>query len=185
VSREPVLHTVQSPLRLEQARTPDAAALGIQYSFFHWGLHRWAVYAVVGLAVGYFSYRRRANRLPISAVLRPLIGGDRVDGGVGQAVDVLAVLAMLFGIAVSLWLGTLQIEAGLSQVFGAPDGLGVQLGNHGVTAAAYMLTAATPVERYSRGLSNLSKVVAVMLLGYFLVVGPTVLRARRDDPGSR
>ena len=55
---EPVLHTVQPPLGLEQARTPDAAALAIQYSFFHWGLHPWAIYAVVGLAVGYFSYRR-------------------------------------------------------------------------------------------------------------------------------
>src|SRR5918998_176714 len=84
-------------------------------------------------------------------------------------------MATLFGIAVSLGLGTLQIEAGLSQAFGAPEGLGVQLGIMGVTAAAYMLSAATPIERGIRGLSNLSMVLAVMLLGYFLVVGPTVL----------
>lgn len=179
---EPVLHTVQPPFGLEQARTPDAAALGIEYSFFHWGLHPWAIYAVVGLAVGYFSYRRGANSLRISTVLRPLIG-DRVDGGVGQAVDVLAVLATLFGIAVSLGLGTLQIEAGLSQAFGAPDGLGVQLGIIGLTAAAYMLSAATPVDRGIRGLSNLSMVVAVMLLGYFLVVGPTVLELNAMTQG--
>ena len=179
---EPVLHTVQPPLGLEQARTPDAAALSIQYSFFHWGLHPWAVYAVVGLAVGYFSYRRGANSLRISAVLRPLLG-DRVDGGVGQAVDVLAVLATLFGIAVSLGAGTLQIEAGLSQAFGAPEGLGVQLGIMGVTAAAYMLSAATPLERGIRSLSNLSMVVAVMLLGYFLVVGPTVLELNTMTQG--
>jgi glycine betaine transporter len=179
---EPVLHAAQPPLGLEQARTPEAAALGIQYSFFHWGLHPWAIYAVVGLAVGYFSYRRGANSLRISVVLRPVMG-DRVDGVVGQAVDVLAILATLFGIAVSLGLGTLQLEAGLSQAFGAPEGVGVQIGIIGITAAAYMLSAATPVERGIRGLSNLSMVVAVMLLGYFLVVGPTVLELNTMTQG--
>jgi len=179
---EPVLHTAQPPLGLAQAGTPEAAALGIQYSFFHWGLHPWAIYAVVGLAVGYFSYRRGANSLRISAVLRPVLG-DRVDGGVGQAIDVLAILATLFGVAVSLGLGTLQIEAGLSQAFGAPEGLGLQLGIIIVTAVGYMLSAATPVERGIRGLSNLSMVLAVMLLGYFLVVGPTVLQLNTMTQG--
>ncbi len=179
---EPVLHNAQPPLDLEQARTPEAAALGIQYSLFHWGLHPWAIYAVVGLAVGYFSYRRGANSLRISGVLRPLLG-DRVNGGVGQAVDVLAILATLFGIAVSLGLGTLQIEAGLSQAFGAPEGLGVQLSIMGITAAAYMLSAATPLDRGIRGLSNLSMVMAVMLLGYFLVVGPTLLELNTMTQG--
>jgi glycine betaine transporter len=179
---EPVLHTTQPPFGLEQARSPEAAALGVQYSFFHWGLHPWAIYAVVGLAVGYFSYRRGAHSLRISAVLRPLLG-DRVDGGIGQAVDILAILATLFGIAVSLGLGTLQIEAGLSQAFGAPEGLGVQLGIMGTTAAAYMLSAATPLERGIRGLSNVSMVMAVMLVGYFLVVGPTVLELNTMTQG--
>ncbi len=179
---EPVLHAAQPPFGLERAGTPESAALGIQYSFFHWGLHPWAIYAVVGLAVGYFSYRRGANSLRISGVLRPVLG-DRVDGAVGQSIDVLAILATLFGIAVSLGLGTLQIEAGLSQAFGAPDGLGMQLGIIGVTAAGYMISASTPIERGIRGLSNLSMVIAVMLLGYFLVVGPTLLELNAMTQG--
>jgi glycine betaine transporter len=171
---EPVLHYHDPPLGQARPETAGAADAAIRYAYFHWTLHPWAIYAVVGLAVGYFSHRLGERSLQISTVLRPVFG-DRVDGAVGYTIDVLAIMATLFGVAVSLGLGTLQIDAGLHRAFGVPSGIGTQLGIIAVTAAAYMASASTPLERGIRGLSNLSMILAVMLLGYFLVVGPTVL----------
>ena len=173
---EPLLHyTNPPPFGQAPPGTPAAGNLAFQYAFFHWALHPWAIYAAVGLAIAYFSYRRGVTSLRISSVFRPLLG-DRVDGPIGQAIDVLAVLATLFGIAVSLGLGTLQIGAGLGEAFGLPTGVVVQLVIIGVTAVAYMLSASTPVDRGVRWLSNGSMVLAAILLVFFIVVGPTVLQ---------
>ncbi len=171
---EPLLHYRTPPLDLEQPGTPEAASLGIQYAFFHWTLHPWAIYAVVGLAVAYFSYNKGVKSLRISSVLRPLIG-DRVDGPVGKAVDILSIVATLFGVAVSLGLGTLQIGAGLAAVFGLENTVGLQMAIIVVTAAAYMLSASTPIEKGINWLSQASMVLAVALLLYFVAVGPTLL----------
>jgi glycine betaine transporter len=133
------------------------------------------MYATIGVAVAYFTYRRGMSNLQISTVFRPLIG-DRVDGPVGNAIDILAILATLFGVAVSLGLGTLQIAAGLSTVFGLPDGVGMLLIIVAVTAVAYMLSAATPIEKGINYLSQASMYLAFLLLVYFLVVGPTLLQ---------
>jgi glycine betaine transporter len=83
----PVTHYADPPLGLAKPETPDAASLAMQTAFFHWGLHPWAIYAVVGLAVAYFSYRRGMTNLQVSTVFRPLIG-DRVDGPIGKAIDI-------------------------------------------------------------------------------------------------
>ena len=145
---EPVFHYNDPPLGLAEARTPEAASLAMQTAFFHWTLHPWAMYATIGLAVAYFSFRRGMSSLKISTVFRPLIG-DRADGPIGQAIDVIAILATLFGVAVSLGLGTLQIAAGLSAVFGLPDGIGMMLIIIAITAIAYMLSASTPIDKGS------------------------------------
>jgi glycine betaine transporter len=94
--------------------------LGIPYAYFHLALHPWAVYAVVGLAVGYFSFRRDEPGL-ISPVFRPLLG-DRVDGAWGKTIDVLSVLAVLFGVAVALGQAGLPLTAGLGETFGTRRG---------------------------------------------------------------
>ena len=94
----------------------------------------------------------------------------------GKAIDILAILATLFGVAVSLGLGTLQIAAGLSKVFGLPNGVGLMLIIIGVTAVAYMLSASTPIEKGVNYLSQASMYLAFVLLIYFLVVGPTILQ---------
>ncbi|MGH3148278.1 MAG: BCCT family transporter, partial [Rubrobacter sp.] len=172
---EPLTHYADPPLGLAEPGTAGAASLALQTAFFHWCLHPWAIYAVVGLAVAYFSYRRGMTNLRISSVFRPLIG-DRVDGPLGQAIDVLSIIATLFGVAVSLGLGTLQIDAGLGEAFGLPSGVALQLIIIGVTAVAYMLSASTPIDKGVNILSQASMCLAFFLLVYFVVVGPTLLQ---------
>src|ERR687889_98813 len=172
---EPVWHYGDPPLGLAAPRTPAAADLAMSTAFFHWTLHPWAMYATIGIAVGYFSYRKGMTNLQISMVFRPLIG-DRVNGPLGKTIDVIAILATLFGVAVSLGLGTLQIAAGLNKVFGLPNGIGLMLIIIGVTAVAYMLSASTPIDKGVNYLSQASMYLAFLLLIYFLVVGPTILQ---------
>jgi glycine betaine transporter len=172
---EPVWHYGDPPLGLAAPRTPAAADLAMSTAFFHWTLHPWAMYATIGIAVGYFSYRKGMTNLQISMVFRPLIG-DRVNGPLGKTIDVIAILATLFGVAVSLGLGTLQIAAGLNAVFGIPSVIPVLLVIIAVTAVAYMLSASTPLEKGINFLSQTSMYVAFLLLAYFFVVGPTVLQ---------
>ncbi|MBA3309536.1 MAG: BCCT family transporter [Nocardioidaceae bacterium] len=179
---QPLLHYRAPPFQLEEPGTPDAAALGMQFSFFHWTLHPWAIYAVVGLAVAYFSFVRGTASLRISSVFRPLIG-DRVDGPIGKAIDVISIIATLFGVAVSLGLGTLQINAGLGEVFGLPVGIPLQMIIIAVTAVGYMLSASTPIEKGVNFLSQASIVLAVVLLAFIVVVGPTVLQLNAFTQG--
>lgn len=180
---EPLSHYVNPPMGMAEPRTPEAAELAIRTSLFHWCLHPWAIYAVVGLAVAYFSYRRGMNSLRISSVLYPLLG-ERVNGPIGKAVDVLAVFATLVGIAGSLGSGTLQIAAGLNSVFGLPGGLSLYLIVIAVTGVAYMLSASTPVEKGVNFLSQASIYLAFFLVVYFVFVGPTLLQLNTFTQGT-
>jgi glycine betaine transporter len=171
---EPLAHYSAPPFGLAQPGTVEAAQVGMQYSYFHWTLHPWAMYAVVGLAVGYFSFRRDEPGL-ISPVFRPLIG-DRVDGPWGKTIDIMAVLAVLFGVAVALGSAGLQLTAGLGQTFGTSTGIVAQLIIIGVTTVAFMISASTAVEKGVNYLSQISMYVAAVLLVFFLVMGPTAIQ---------
>jgi glycine betaine transporter len=168
---EPLAHYSDPPFGLARPGTAEAAQVGMQYTYFHWAFHPWAMYAVVGLAVGYFSFRRDEPGL-ISPVFRPLIG-DRADGVWGKTIDVLAVLAVLFGVAVALGSAGLQLTAGLGETFGTPTGIVTQLLVIGVTTVAFMISASTAVEKGVNYLSQISMYVAAVLLIFFLAIGPT------------
>jgi len=168
---EPLAHYSNPPFGLARAGSVEAAQLGMQYTYFHWTFHPWAMYAIVGLAVGYFSFRRDEPGL-ISPVFRPLLG-NRVDGSLGKTIDVLAVLAVLFGVAVALGSAGLQLTAGLGQTFGTPTGIVAQLVVIGVTTVAFMISASTAVAKGVNYLSQISMYVAAVLLVFFLVIGPT------------
>ena len=185
---EPLLHYDDPPLGLAEPKTPEAADLAMQYSFFHWTLHPWGIYAVVGLAVvglavAYLSYNKGIKDLRISRAMRPLLG-DRVEGPIGAAIDVLAIVATLFGVAVSLGLGTLQLDAGLDAAFGATSGTTLQLIIIGVTAAGYMLSASTPIEKGINWLSQASMVLAAIMLVLFFVLGPSILQLNAMTEGT-
>ena len=179
---EPVWHFGDPPMGLAEPRTPEAANLALQTAFFHWTLHPWAMYATIGVAIAYFSYRRGQANLQISAVFRPLIG-DRVDGPLGKAIDIIAILATLFGVAVSLGLGTLQIASGLNSVFGVPSTILVLLIIIAITGVAYMVSASTPLDKGINILSQASMYLALLLLVYFLIVGPTLLQLNSFTQG--
>jgi glycine betaine transporter len=168
---EPLAHYANPPFGLAQAGTVDAAQLGMQYTYFHWALHPWAMYAIVGLAVGYFSFRNDEPGL-MSPVFRPLFG-DRVDGPLGKTIDIMAVLAVLFGVAVALGQAGLQLTAGLGETFGTPTGAVAQLVVIGVTTIAFMISASTALDKGINYLSQISMYMAAVLLVVFLVIGPT------------
>ena len=117
---EPLTHFNAPPMGLAEPGTPEAAQLAMEYSFFHWGFHPWSMYAVIGLSIGYFAYRKGYGNL-VSATFRPLLG-DRAGQGPGKAIDVIAIFATLFGSATSLGLGALQITGGIDDVFGSGGG---------------------------------------------------------------
>ena len=114
---EPLYHLNGPPMGMAEPGTPAAAQLAMEYTFFHWGFHPWAMYAVIGLSIGYFAYRKGHGNL-VSGAFRPLLG-NRVDRAPGKAIDVVAIFATLFGSATSLGLGALQITGGIDEVFGS------------------------------------------------------------------
>ncbi|MFZ5738697.1 MAG: BCCT family transporter [Pseudomonadota bacterium] len=160
------------------AAPPEAAPLSIaaqrqamSITFFHWGLHAWAIYAVVGLSLAYFGYRYNLP-LTVRSGLYPLLG-SRIDGPLGHAVDIFAICGTLFGIATSLGLGVLQINAGLTYLLGVPNDAAVQIGLIAAITAVATVSVVTGLENGVRRLSELNLALAVLLMSFVLAVGPT------------
>ena len=168
---EPMMHFNEPPLGSDLPRTADAAQTGMTYAFFHWGLHQWANFALVGLAIAYVRFRHHSFGL-ISETLRPLLG-DRVDGGWGKAIDILTVVSTVFGVATTLGLGALQINSGVSRLTGIPFGFPAQFAILAVVGALFILSAMTSLDKGLRLLSNLNMVLAGALLIVVLAFGPT------------
>jgi glycine betaine transporter len=169
---EPISHLATPPLGQGDAGTPETAKVAMQYTFFHWALTPWAIYGVVGLALGYFCMRKGRPNL-ISEAFRPLIG-DRVDGPIGKGINVLAIWATLFGSATSLGLGAAQINSGLNFLWDVSITNTLAVLIIVVLTAIFVLSATTGVAKGIQFLSNLNMGLAVLLLLFLLVVGPTV-----------
>lgn len=167
---EPVMHFTAPPVG--EPGTVDAAREAMKITFFHWGLHGWAIYAIVALILAYFSFR---NGLPLTlrSALYPLIG-ERIYGPIGHAVDVFAILGTVFGVATSLGYGVLQINSGIHYVFGLPVNTSVQVGLIAGTCALATLSVASGLNKGIRILSELNLGLAVILLLFVLLLGPTV-----------
>jgi len=121
---EPVLHYMSPPMA--EPGSIDAAKEAMRVTFFHWGLHAWAIYAVVAMILAYFSFRHGLP-LTLRSALYPLIG-KKIYGPIGHMVDVFAVVGTVFGVATSLGLGVEQVNAGLNHLFGLPKTEWVQVG---------------------------------------------------------
>ena len=168
---EPLSHFVAPPPGTQDG---DPAAIAMATTLFHWTLHPWAMYAVVGLAIAYSTYRRGRRQL-ISSAFTPLIGERRANSGGGRAIDILALFATLFGSAASLGLGALQIGAGLNVTGGIEAGTVVQVLIIVVLTIAFVASAVSGVAKGIQWLANTNMVLAIVLALFVFVVGPTVL----------
>ncbi|GAA5085400.1 BCCT family transporter [Nocardia iowensis] len=171
---EPLQHFVTPPPSTGiESQTTGAASAALQYSLFHWTLTPWAIYGIVGLALAYAGFRKgRGNRL--SAAFVPLLGERRAAGWAGQAIDLLAVFATVFGTATSLGLGALQVAKGLHLTAGAPDTVTVQLIIIGALSAAFVLSAFSGLHKGVKWLSTINILLAGLLMLFVFVLGPTV-----------
>ncbi len=167
---EPVMHFVSPPVG--EPDTVAAAREAMKITFFHWGLHAWAIYAIVGLILAYFSYRHGLP-LTLRSALYPLIG-ERIYGPIGHAVDIFAIIGTVFGIATSLGLGVAQINSGLHHLFGLPVNVTVQIALIIAASLLATLSVASGLDRGIRILSETNLALAVALLLFVLVLGPTV-----------
>ncbi|PAT33591.1 choline transporter [Vandammella animalimorsus] len=169
---EPVMHFLAPPLG--EGGTVQAAREAMRLTFFHWGVHAWAIYAIVALILAFFSYRHNLP-LTLRSALYPLIG-DKINGPIGHAVDVFAVVGTLFGVATSLGYGVLQVNAGLNHVFPSiPVSVTTQIVLIVAITALATVSVATGLDRGVKLLSELNLGLAALLLLFVLLASSTVL----------
>ncbi|GAB91191.1 BCCT family transporter [Gordonia rhizosphera] len=167
---EPVSHLMTPPMGRAQGGTTEAAELGMQYTFFHWGLQPWALYGVVGLALAYVTFRKGLPNLLSSIVL------PRKDPShpARRAVDIFGLFITTFGAATSLGLGALQINSGLARVFGAPISNTISIVAIVILTALFVISAVSGTERGIKWMSNTNSVLALSLLIFVFAFGPTI-----------
>lgn len=168
---EPVMHYLSPPVGTPE--TVAAAKEAMRLTFFHWGLHAWAIYAIVALILAFFSYRHGLP-LTLRSALYPIIG-DRIYGPVGHAVDIFAVIGTVFGVATSLGYGVLQVNAGLNHLFGVPINETVQVILIVVITGLATISVVSGPDKGIRILSELNLGLALLLPALVLCLGPTVL----------
>ncbi|QUH04074.1 BCCT family transporter [Saccharopolyspora erythraea] len=167
---EPVTHFTSPPTG--QPGTGEAAENAMSYTFFHWGLHPWAIYIVLGLSLGYFAFRRGLPLRP-AAALYPLLG-DRINGWAGNLVDILAVFGTLFGLATSLGIGGQQVGAGVSALFDITNTTTLQvLLVLGITAIA-VVSVMLGIDKGIRRLSLINLWLAFGLMLFVFFAGPSL-----------
>ena len=181
---EPVYHMaisqplgVPAPFDVEGNLIPENVAaareMGMAATIFHWGLHPWAIYAVVALALALFAYNKGLP-LTIRSMFYPIFG-DRIWGWPGHIIDVLAVFATLFGLATSLGIGASQANAGLGYIFGIPSNVMTQvILILGITAVA-LVSVLRGLDGGVKRLSEINMVLAALLLIFVVAVGPTMI----------
>ena len=166
---EPLYHFRDPPGM--PGETAEAARAAFKLTNLHWGLHAWSIYGVCAMVIAYFTFRKKKKPL-ISAPIESLFpgkGGQRL----GQVANVLGVFAVVFGLAGSLTMGTLQIRAGLGELMGTPLNFTMSLLVMSVMYATYMTSTSVGVDRGIKLLSNINMAVAVLMVIYIAVLGPT------------
>ncbi len=166
---EPIWHYASNPFTADMS--DESASMAMRLTLFHWGLHPWAIFTVVGLSLAYFAYRKG---LPLSmrSILYPFIG-ERIYGPIGHATDILAVAITAFGVSQSLGLGVTQINTGLNQVFGLPVSFGAQVILICAISLCAILSVMSGVSRGIRRLSEGNMLLSIVLIASVLAIGPT------------
>ncbi|MDH5159412.1 glycine betaine uptake BCCT transporter [Heyndrickxia oleronia] len=169
---EPLSHFATNP-PLSEPGSDDALKESMRFTFFHWGLHAWGIYALIALALAYFNFRKGEPGL-ISSTLTPILG-KYASGKIGGLIDILAVLATVIGVATTLGFGAAQINGGLSFLFDIPNNFKVQLIIIGVVTVLFIISAWSGLGKGIKYLSNTNLVLAILLLILMFTAGPTLL----------
>ncbi|HJG90903.1 MAG TPA: BCCT family transporter [Brachybacterium massiliense] len=173
---EPVSHFGDPPRASDlgiEAGTVDAARDAMNFTYYHFTLHTWTIFALPALCFAYFIHKR--NLPPrVSSIFQPLLG-EGIHGPIGKTIDIIAIIGTIFGIAVSVGLGTLQINGGLNQLFGIPENAGWNLIIIGVVCGLALISVSAGLEKGIKLLSNFNIVMAVLLMIFVLVAGGSTL----------
>jgi choline/glycine/proline betaine transport protein len=167
---EPVTQYLAPPVG--EAATEEAAREATVWTLFHYGINGWGMYALMGMALAYFSYRMNLP-LAVRSALYPIIG-KRIDGPIGHGVDLAAVLGTIFGVATSLGIGVAMLNVGLDVLFGVPQGEAAQLGLVVLAVSIATVSAVTGVDRGIKFLSQLNVLLAIGLALFLLITGKTI-----------
>lgn len=173
---EPLMHYVTPRPGVENGSSEQIAQAAMSQSFLHWGLHPWAIYVIVGLAIAYSAHRLK-QPLSIRYSLKPLLG-DRVTGNWGNLIDIVALVGTLFGVATSLGLGVMQIAAGLGYLNIPAEGNLWLIGIIVVLMGITLFSVVTGLEKGMKWLSNGNLVLAAIVCIFVLLVGPTLFLFR-------
>lgn len=171
---EPLFHYMSPPHG--EGDSAEAAIRAMRYTYYHWGLHPWAIYSVTGLSIAYFAFRQKLP-LTIRSAFYPLLG-DRIYGPIGHIIDILAVFGTMFGVATSLGLGVLQINAGLNHVFGITESSFVQVILIAIITGFATISVVLGLTKGIQRLSQFNIILSVILLLFILVAGPTLFILR-------
>ena len=167
---EPMMHFSNPPYG--EAGTLLAAKNALNISYLHWGLHGWAIYALMGLSIAFFSYNKGLP-LGIRWVLYPLLG-DRLKGPMGHFIDIMAVVATMFGLATTLGLGIQHINSGINYLFGIAENTNVQVMLIIIITICATLSVVSGLHKGIQMLSKIASVMAILLMVFMLIVGPTL-----------
>ena len=184
---EPISHfgdPPRGPSLGVEGETVDAAADAMNFTFYHFTLHTWAIFTLPALCFAYFIHKR--NLPPrVSSIFQPLLG-ERIHGPIGRFIDIVSIVGTVFGVAVSLGLGALQINSGINRVLGVPESAVWQLVIIGVVGGVAMISVALGLDRGIKVLSNVNIWIAVGMLAFILLTGSTlfVLRGTIESLGS-
>jgi len=170
---EPITHTLNPPIGIDPADTAAARAAGMSAAIFHWGLHAWAIYAIVGLSLAFFCFNR-GMPLTLRSAFYPLFG-NKIWGPIGHVVDIVAVLATLFGLAVSLGFGSEQISGGLNYLFGVPTGNTTKVVLILIITSVALVSVIAGLDKGVKRLSEINMGMAAALLIFVLIAGPTMM----------
>lgn len=168
---EPLIHYMAPPMA--GPGTAEAAAQAMQITFYHWGLHPWAGFCAMGLAIAYVQYRKNAPAL-VSSILIPLGGEKAARGPYGKLIDILAIFATLAGLGTSLGLGAMQISSGLNHLFGLPDVVTTQLAIILGITIIYVMAALSGLDKGIKMISDLNLYIAFTIMIVMFMVGPSV-----------
>ncbi|PLX31779.1 MAG: choline transporter [Clostridiales bacterium] len=170
---EPLSHFMNPPGGLVPG-SEEAVRFAMRASLKHWGFHAWANYAIIGLGLAYFQFRKGYPGL-ISSLFIPLYGEKGAKGWMGKTIDILAIFATVAGVATSLGMGTLQINSGMNYVFGVPINAPVQIGIIAVITVLYIWTAVAGIEKGIALLGDINLYLAIGLLVLSVIVGPKLI----------